>query len=336
MQRKRFVILFVCLVLISGILCANGEQEEGVKVIRAGHGQPIGTGLHQGFVYFKETLEEYSNGRMTVDIFDSGQLGGDRELTEGVQLGNVTMTAVSAANLGTFAKEFYVLDTYFMFRDRDHVYSVLDGPAGDAMLGGLMGKEIKGLGFWENGFRHLTNSKRVVNSTSDMVGLKIRVPDNPVQIAAWNSVGAGPAPMAWGELFTALQQKALDSQESTLESIQTMKFYEVQPYMTLTGHKYSPYVILMGASFYNGLTDDERSWVDMAIKDSIDKQRAFAAKNEKIAIKAIADSGRTEITELSDSDRMEFRESMSTIFDMVKEKSGMEVFELFLREVDNN
>ena len=324
----------ICLVLVSVSVFAGGQQEDGVKVIRAGHGQPVGTGLHQGFVYFKEAVEKKSNGKITVEIYDSGQLGGDRELTEGVQLGNVTMTAVSAANLGTFAKEFYVLDTYFMFRDREHVYNVLDGAAGQMMLDGLTEKEIKGLGYWENGFRHLTNSKHAVNETADMKGLKIRVPDNPVQIAAWNSVGAGPAPMAWGELFTALQQKALDAQESTLESIQTMKFYEVQPYMTLTGHKYSPYVILMGKSFYEGLTAEEKKWVDEAVLESIDKQRAFAQENEKKALDAIAASGKTEIGELTNEAKMEFRQKMSTIYSMVEEKSGKEMFDLFVSEVD--
>lgn len=336
MKKRVVLIVAVMLLACAGLVFAGGQQEDGVKVIRAGHGQPIGTGLHQGFVYFKEAVEKNSDGALTVEIFDSGQLGGDRELTEGVQLGNVTITAVSAANLGTFAKEFFVLDTYFMFRDRDHVYSVLDGPAGDAMLDGLSSKGMVGLGFWENGFRHLTNSKRAVEKTDDMIGLKIRVPENPVQIAAWQAVGAGPAPMAWGELFTALQQKALDAQESTLESIQTMKFYEVQPYLTLTGHKYSPYVIMMNADFYSGLTDQEKGWVDAAIEDSIGKQREFAANNEAIAIKAIEDSGKTAINELSADAKMEFRKSMSTIFPMVKEKSGAEVFDLFIEEVDKN
>mgnify|MGYP000386204675 CR=1 FL=1 len=334
MKKTVLLIAVICMLMVTATVFAGGQQEDGVKTIRAGHGQPIGTGLHQGFVYFKEALEANSNGKMVVEIFDSGQLGGDRELTEGVQLGNVTMTAVSAANLGTFAKEFYVLDTYFMFRDREHVYNVLDGAAGAMMLDGLTVKDMKGLGFWENGFRHLTNSKRAVTETADMKGLKIRVPDNPVQIAAWNSVGAGPAPMAWGELFTALQQKALDSQESTLESIQTMKFYEVQPYLTLSGHKYSPYVILMGNAFYNELTAEEKGWVDAAILESIDKQRVFAAANEKKAIDAIAASGKTEIGELTDDAKMEFRGKMSSIYEMVEEKSGKEMFDLFVSEVD--
>jgi TRAP-type transport system periplasmic protein len=331
------MIAAVLLVASMGTAFAGGQQEAGgVKVIRAGHGQPVGTGLHQGFVYFKESVEALSNGAIKVEIYDSGQLGDDRELTEGLQLGNVTMTAVSAANLGTFAKEFYVLDTYFMFRDREHVYDVLDGAAGDAMLTALDAKDIAGLGYWENGFRHLTNSKRAITETADMVGIKIRVPDNPVQIAAWNAVGAGPAPMAWGELFTALQQKALDAQESTLESIQTMKFYEVQPYLTLSGHQYSPYVILMGRAFYEGLNAQEKGWVEAAIDQSIAKQREFAAENEKIALDKIAATGKTEIGELSVESKYEFRTKMATVYDVVKKMSGEQMFDLFIQEVDNN
>ncbi|MCF7934459.1 MAG: TRAP transporter substrate-binding protein DctP, partial [Spirochaetia bacterium] len=152
----------------------------------------------------------------------------------------------------------------------------------------------------------------------------------------WNAVGAGPAPMAWGELFTALQQKALVAQESTLESIQTMKFYEVQPYLTLSGHKYSPYVILMGRAFYEGLDAQEKGWVDAAIDQSIAKQREFAAENEKIALDKIAASGKTEIGELSVESKYEFRTKMATVYEVVKKMSGEQMFDLFIQEVDNN
>jgi tripartite ATP-independent transporter DctP family solute receptor len=335
-MRKLLSVLLV-LVLVAGAatLVAEGQKEDGSLVIRAGHGQPQGTGLHMGFVYFKEAVEEMSDGAITVEIFDSGQLGGDRELTEGVQLGNVQMTAVSATNLAPFSKEFFVLDTYFMFRDREHVYSVLDGKAGDAMLAPMDDINIKGLGYWENGFRHFTNSIRPVEVPEDMRGIKMRVPENPVQIGAWKSVGAGPTPMAWGELFTALQQKTLDGQESTLESILTMKFYEVQPYISITGHKYSPYVILMNKEFYDGMSAEQQGWVNAAIEDSLAKQRAFAKEAEQKAIDAIREAGNT-IVEPTVEQKLQFRKIMASTYDLVKKNSGEEIFELYLSEVEAN
>ncbi|MCF7945417.1 MAG: DctP family TRAP transporter solute-binding subunit [Spirochaetia bacterium] len=333
---KKVLFLAICFTILTGMVFAQGNDENGGPItIKAGHGLPEETSLGLGFTKFKELIEESSNGEILVEIYSNGQLGGDRELTESLQLGNVTMTAVSATNLATFAKEFFVLDSFFMFDSREHVYKVLDGTAGDKMLNALSSKNIAGLGYWENGFRHLTNSKRSVQTPEDMTGIKMRVPENPVQIAAWKSVNAGPTPMAWGELFTALQQKVLDGQECTMENIEKMKFYEVQPFISLTGHKYSPYVVIMNKEFYDGLSESHRTLVDQALEETSTYQRNAAEELEKEGLEVVRKAGNT-ITEVSPEAKAEFRNLMSTSQSLVKEKAGEDMFTIFLDEVEKN
>ena len=295
---------------------------------------PEDTGMGEGFTKLKEVLEAKSDGAMKVEIYPNGQLGGDRELTESAQLGNVDLTAVSATNLAPFAKEFYVLDTFFMFDDRSHVYRVLEGEAGDAMLAPLQEKNLMGLGFWENGFRHLTNSKRPVESPDDMTGIKMRVAENPVQISAWKSVGAGPTPMAWGELFTALQQGTLDGQECTMENIVKMKFYEVQENISMTGHKYSPYVVIMNLDLFNSFTDQEKEWFLSALEEATEYQREVAKKPEVEGLQIVKDAGNT-VVEVTPEAKAEFRSSMmGAVNDLVKEKAGAEMYNLYMEEVE--
>ncbi|MCG8698605.1 MAG: TRAP transporter substrate-binding protein, partial [Bacteroidales bacterium] len=279
-MRKLALVLSILFLAAAVFAEGSQETESDVKVIKVGHGLPEDTSLGQGFSKFKELVETNSNGSIEVEIYANGLLGGDRELTESVQLGNVTLTGVSATNLAPFAKEFFVLDSFFMFDSREHAYRVFDGTTGDNLSAALENKNMYGLAFWENGFRHLTNSKRIVAGPDDMRGIKMRVPENPVQIAAWSATGAGPTPMAWGELFTSLQQKVLDGQESTMESIEAMKFYEVQPYISLTGHKYSPFVVIINKEFYDSLSTAEKAIIDSAMKETTAFQRQVAAQRE--------------------------------------------------------
>lgn len=326
-------------IILCAALCVMSTQSvfaQSAKkpvVIKAGHGLPENTSLGMGFAKFKEILEAKSGGTVKVEVYANGQMGGDRELTESVQLGNVAMTAVSATNLSIFAKEFYVLDTFFMFDSREHVYKVLDGKAGDAMLTALSAKNLAGLGYWENGFRYLTNSKRAVASPDAMKGIKMRVPENPIQISAWNSVGAGPTPMAWGELFTALQQKVLDGQECSMENIDKMKFFEVQKYVSLTGHTYTPYVVLMNADFYKKLPAEARKFVDDAMKETTDYQRKIAATMEGESLAKVKAAGNV-VTELTPKAKAEFRTLMAASQKMVREKSGEAMYKLFSDEVE--
>lgn len=245
---------------------ANGESGSAASqntgssdsiVIKVAHGATEDHSTHIGWLKFKEVVEEKSGGTMTVEIYPNQQLGGDSEVVQGTQLGNITAGHSSTSPVASFASEFYVLDAPYMFNSREEVYEMLDGEAGDTLMTYLENIGLKGLGYTENGFRSLTTNTEI-KTPDDLKGLKVRVMENNVQMLIWSTWGANPTPVAFGELFTALQQKTVDAQENPLELINTNKFYEVQDYLILTEHIYSPIIMFMNLDFYNSLTADQQ------------------------------------------------------------------------------
>lgn len=311
--------LMTMAIALSLLFCA--APAFAAKTIKIGHGVPETAALHKGFLKFKELVESRSNGDLKVEIYPNQQLGGDRELTEGLQMNNVDITAVSANNLAPFTPAFFVWDLFFLFDTPQDAYSFLDGPAGKKILSYLEPIGIKGLGYMENGFRCLTNSKRVVREIKDFDGIKMRVAENPVQIAAWKALGANPTPMAWGELFTALQQRTLDGQETSVELIYSQRFYEVQKCLTLTRHLYSPFAFIASLDFYNSLSDEHRKIIDDAVAETVPYQRGLAQQMEAEAIEKIRASG-VEVVDVPADMKAEMRSMLSESAAMVKERAG--------------
>ncbi len=194
---------------------------------------------------FAREVEARTDGRYKIQNFYSGALGAERESIEALQLGTLDLTMTSTGPVPNFVPEVAILDIPFLMRDYPHARAVLDGPIGQEMLTKFPAKGIVALAWGENGFRHMTNSKRPVNGPDDLKGLKMRTMENPVHIQAYKQFGIIPTPMAFTEVFTALQQGTVDGQENPLSVISAAKFDQVQKYMTLTGHVYSPALILM-------------------------------------------------------------------------------------------
>ena len=228
--------------------------------IKFGHS---GTKVHQyhiGATKLAELVDKYSGGKMKVEVFPDAQLGGERDLAEGTRLGTVDM-AVSAAGsiLPLWVPEFQVVEMPFIFRDRPHTYRVLDGPVG-AELNGLADKKgIKVLGYWEVGFRNMTNNKRPIVTPKDMQGLKIRVQQSKVYIEMMKSLGAIGTPIAFTELYSALQQGVVDGQENPIPTIRSMNYFEVQKYLSLTFHTYTPGAIMINPKLWNSLTAEQKA-----------------------------------------------------------------------------
>ncbi len=331
---KKISMILVVLLLVASFAIAGGNKEAGSDVIKItiGHGVPETTAEQAGFLKFKELIEAESNGRFAVEIFPNQQLGGDRELTESVQLGNLTITGPSSAPLASFDNAFFVLDLPFLFADREEVYRVLDGEAGKKLLGTLDQYNLKGLGFMENGFRNVTNSRKEIKSPDDLKGLKIRTMENELHLAAWKQLGANPTPMAFGEVFTALQQKTVDGQENPFELIASNKFYEVQDYISATRHIYSPYVVVINKQFYEGLSESDQALINSTMKRAIDFQREEAKKAEGKSLEIILASG-TKVTELSKAEIDLFREKLIPVRSKVKEKAGAEIVDAFLSQI---
>ena len=289
--------------------------------IIAAHGASEATSEHASFVKFKELVEEKSGGAVTVDLYPNQQLGGDREYTEAATQGNVTMGGPSTANIAPFVPALNAFETPFLFSDRDTAYKALDSDAGKALLDSLESAGLKGLGYFENGFRHLTCNKDI-NTLADLKGLKIRVMENEVHLAIWTSLGANPSPLAFGELYTALQQKAFDAQENPAELIYNTKFYEVQNHVYKTGHIYTPYIIYMNLNTWNSLNEKTQAMIQECMDEAVAYCRQICAENEQKSFDAITESGKSTVYEISPELRAEMVAACSSVYDLVIEKAG--------------
>jgi tripartite ATP-independent transporter DctP family solute receptor len=205
---------------------------------------------------------------------------GERECIEGLQIGTIDLVATSTGPVGGFVPQMLVVDLPFLFRDNRHVDKVLDGPIGKGLLKDLSKAGIKGIAFWENGFRNLTNNKHPVNKPEDVKGLKLRTMENEVHMDAFRTLGADPTPMTWGEVYTSLQQGVIDGQENPINIIRTHKIYEVNKYLALTGHVYSPALLLMNENKFKSLSPDLQKALMEAGKEAAKFERKFIRDNE--------------------------------------------------------
>ena len=305
-----------------GAAPAAGGAAQDKLVIKVGHAATEDNTGHKGLVRLSELLQERTNGRISLQIFGNSQLGNERELIEAIQLGSVGMAFVSSAPVGSFKKEFFALDLPFVFTDRAKLYSILDGDIGKSILGSLDSINIKGLGFWENGFRQLSNNKIEVHKLEDIKGLKIRTIENEVHLAIWKALGANPAPLAFGELFTALQQGTFEAQETPINLFYDMKYYEVQKFISTTRHLYGAYVVLLNKDIFDKLSDEDKAILATSFADAQKYQRDLAATADDKAIEAMP---MVKITNLSDDEIAVFRSHMDPVYALIKERAGEEI-----------
>ena len=258
--HRRFTVLG--LALAAACIAAPAAAQTTMRISIS-----VGQNSHQGVgidVFAKE-VEQRTGGRYKVQTFYSGSLGGERESIEAVQLGTQELTLTSTGPVPNFVPAARILDIPFLFRDKAHARAVLDGPIGQDMLKEFESKGFKALAWAENGVRHMTNSKRAVNAPEDLKGLKMRTMENPVHVAAYKGFGIVTTPMAFPEVFTALQQGTVDGQENPLSVIMAAKFDQVQKHLSLTGHVYSPAIFLMNKAAFDKLSAaDKQAFLDAA------------------------------------------------------------------------
>lgn len=310
----------------------NGDSGEASYEISFGHAAALDHFGHDSAMKFKELVEEKSNGQISVEVFGNGTVGGEREMIEAVQLGNLTMMFPSSSVLVPFEPKMAVWDLFYLFPDAATAHNVLDGEVGQAVLDSLSDKGLKGLVYWENGFRHLTNNKRPVETMEDMNGIKIRTLESPKQVDAWNATGANATPIAFTELYAALQQGTVEAQETPLSLMYSMKFFEVQDYLTLTGHLYSPWPVVINQDFWNSLPEDLQAVVMEAAEEARDYNRQLSAEDEAASLDLLVEAG-MEYVELSDEELQEFQDAMSVGYEDVKEELGEELYNKLMEEV---
>lgn len=290
-----------------------------------------GSALQAGSSRFKELCEEYSGGKITVDIFMDNILGDDKLVVEGAQVGDIDIAVSSTTPLSVMYNDYYIFDAPYLFLNVDEVYDVgFDGETGQTIMEGVEKLGLKGLSWWENGFRNLTNDNTAVSTPEQLKGMKIRTMENSLHLKAWQSLNANPTPMAFTELFTALQQNTVDGQENPLGLIESNKFYEVQKYISLTQHVYTPYCVLMNMNKWNSLTPEQQDIVERAMKEATEAQIAESQRFEESALDLMADFG-CEIIELSDQEKEEFQKIIIDAGIHDQAQKGMEHPEFFDR-----
>lgn len=300
-------------------LAAGGAQAQ--QVLNLGHSLSESSHYGVGADAFAETLEELSGGRFTLREHPAGSLGGERDMIEGLQIGTVDLVITSTGPLGNFVPETYALDLPFLFRDYGHARAVLDSEIGQDLLARMRDHDLVGLAWSENGFRHVTNSRQPVRTPEDLAGLKIRTMENQVHMNAFQTLGASPTPMAFPELFTALQQGTVDAQENPITVIVATKFWEVQDYLSLTGHVYSPAAILASPILWDGLSEEEKGWFREAARASARATRDEVSRLEREGVALLEENG---MQVEKDLDKAAFQEAAGATYEMFGQRFGDE------------
>ena len=318
MKRGMRLLLLVG-VLVLGLAAAANAAD---FVFKLGHIADPENPYAKGAEKFAQLVKEKTGGKVEIQVFPSSQLGNQRDLVEGTQFGTIDFTMTSTAVLGNFLPQIAVFDLPFIFRDVQHAYKALD-TVGMEIAQKLQGMKL--LAYYENGVRHMTNSKRPIRKPEDMKGLKIRVMEQPIYIEMIKALGGNPTPMAFGELFTALQQGVVDGQENPAAHIYTARFFEVQKYISLTAHTYSAEPMLVSLAAWNKLPKELQEKVQAAANESKDWQRDLCRQLEEGYWTKIQESGKSEINR--DVDKQAFADATRGVWAMFEKKVGKENIE---------
>jgi len=313
----------------------NNAEENAVevsgdaKVMKMHSADPDVRPSPQALYEFKEIVERETGGLIEVEVYHSAQLGGDRDAFEGMQIGTIEGAVISTGVVAGFLPEMGVFDLPFIFPDLDTAYEILDGEIGQDLLDELSSQGVVGLGYWENGMRHLTNSQREVKTLEDLAGLDIRTMESQIHLDLWSALGANPTPVAWPETFAALQQGVVDGQENPAGNVTSNNLYEVQDYLTKTGHVYAANPFMVSETFWNTLTDEEQEIVRAAAVETTQFQRDLATEEENGAYEIIEAEGML-ITELTEEEADKFFEAVQPVYEDYADEIGQEIIDRVL------
>lgn len=294
----------IATLVLGCLLAALGAAHAQETKLRLAHTQPDTDSQHVALVQFARLVQERTNGQVRIEIFHAGQLGNDNAILSGTRGGVIDLALTGNPFFAGINPRQSALDLPGIIRSFGHAYKVLDGPIGAEIRAELEQYNFKGLGFPEIGFRNLTNSRRPVVKVEDMAGLKIRTTPNPAHMKAFQLVGANPVPMAYTEVFNALESRAVDGQENPITLIQSAKFYEVQKYLTLTQHAYTTAVLVMNVKKFQSLPPAAQKVLETTALEVIREQRAANRRIEDGDLAKLKAAGMQVVT---DFPRAEFR-----------------------------
>jgi tripartite ATP-independent transporter DctP family solute receptor len=293
MSVMSFRKAFISIIVFSFIIFIATSSVAGPIILKfgwttaAGKTDPYAITARQ----FKKALEEEAPGQFEVQFFPNRQLGDEKEMLEGLSFGTLDSAVITNSPISRIALPFQVNDMPFIYASKEQAYKVLDGPNGQKLMNILEAKNIIGFGFAEGGYRQMINNVRPVFSPDDVAGIKWRVMPNPVYIGMFRALGGNAVPMAWGEVFTAMQQGTIDGLEIPIAVIYNNYYFEVAKYLSLTNHTYSALGLLMSKRRYNSLTPDQKTAVRKAARKAILEERRMNTDNVKVLIDTIKEKG---------------------------------------------
>ena len=265
MKNTNKILTVLC--LLTTFFMSSCAEKSTVVELKFGHIQPESDLFHLGAVKFKEEVEAQSKGKMTVTVYPNSTLGAERDLAEGMRLGTVDFALIGDV-LGNFSPSIQILAIPYLFNDQEEFSEIMSGSGFQKIADNVLEKaQIRVLTHWNRGSRQLTSNKPI-KSVKDIQGLKIRVPQVPVMVSAWKEMGANPTPMAWNEVYSALEQRVIDAQENPIPFIYGARVYEVQDYLSFTDHKYEYITISMSDQRWNTLSEDQQEILVDAAKQA--------------------------------------------------------------------
>lgn len=277
---------------------------------------------------FEKYVEEASGGRIAVDVYANAQLGGERQMLEGMTLGTIEMAMLSPGIAANIAPKFQVIDLPYLFNDRAAAYKALDGKLGQTLNEQILPKGVRLLCFPENGFRQITNNKGPIKSPADLKGVKVRVQPIPAHLELFKAFGANPTPVDFGELYTALLQKTVDAQENSITLIYSSKLYEVQKYLTMSNHVYAPSAVFMSEAFYKRLPADLQKIVMDGAKKFRDASRANQQKEGDRLLKEMVEKNGLKVYYPTDAEMKQFRDAAQSVYKTMEPVLGKELIDM--------
>jgi len=301
-------------------------QDIKPRIIRFGYGLAEATNQGRAVKFFAEQVEKASGGKMKVRAIGAAALGSDVQMQQALIGGAQEMMVGSTATLVGIAKEMALWDTPFLFNNTQEADALLDGPVGQKVMDRLQDKGLVGLVYWENGFRNVTNSKKPIQTANDFEGIKLRVMQNPVYLDAFKQLGANPVPLAFPELFPALETKTVDGQENPYTTILTSKFHEVQKYVSATNHVYSPWILLVSKKYWDGLSKDEQKVLADAARASRDFERKDTREASAKALAELQEKGMV-FNKIAPKETGRMREKLASVNATIATTVGTELWQ---------
>jgi len=323
--RRTLIATLAAVAATIALPMAAQAQDIKPRIIRFGYGLVENSNQGRAVKVFADAVEKASGGKMRLRVVGAAALGSDVQMQQALIGGAQEMMVGSTATLVGIVKEMALWDTPFLFNNGAEADAVLDGPVGQKVMAKMPEKGLVGLVYWENGFRNLTNSKRPITKTEDLSGVKLRVMQNPVYLESFNLLGANAIPMAFSELFGALETKTVDGQENPFNTILSSKFYEVQKYVSVTNHVYSPWILMISKKYWDGLSKDEQKVLTDAARASRDFERKDTRAEAAKAVAELKAKG-MQINEVSPAEVNRMRDKLTRVNATIATNVGMDLW----------